>query len=126
MELNWEEFEEGPVEANSKRLHVSINRRGNMFLNRHAIDAMGEPQAVVLLYDRRRSIIGLKPASSNRHNAYRLKRKNRASGRVLYSSNFCRRFAICPDETLGFTAAEINKDGILILDLNEVRAVRRP
>jgi hypothetical protein len=60
MEWNWEEFEHGPVEASSKRLHVTIDRRGHLFLNRHAIEAMGEPDAVTLMYDRRRSTIGLK------------------------------------------------------------------
>ncbi len=36
--------------------------------------------------------------------------------------DFCRLYSILPNETLAFTAAEI-RDGILILDLNEVRSV---
>jgi len=59
MEWNWEDFEQGPVESNTERIHVTINRRGNLFLNRNAVEAMGEPDAVKLMYDRRRSTIGV-------------------------------------------------------------------
>jgi hypothetical protein len=125
MEWNWEEFEHGPVEASSKRLHVTIDRRGHLFLNRHTIEAMGEPDAVTLMYDRRRSTIGLMRSPLGKPNAYRLKRKSKTSGRIIYTSHFCRHYSICPDETLSFTAAAVNKDGVLILDLNEVRSARR-
>jgi hypothetical protein len=124
MEWNWEELEHGPMDANPKRLHVTIDRRGHLFLNRHAIEAMGEPDAVTLIYDRRRSTIGLKRSPLDKPNAYRLKRKSRSKAKMLYISHFCRHYSICPDETLAF-AAEVNKDGVLILDLNEVRSARR-
>jgi hypothetical protein len=125
MEWNWEEFEHGPVDATSKRLHVTIDPRGHLFLNRHAIEAMGEPDAVTLMYDRRRSTIGLKRSPLGKPNAYRLKRKSKTSGRIIYTAQFCRHYSICPDETLAFVAAEVNKHGVLILDLNEVKAARR-
>lgn len=127
MERNWEFFEQGPVEQHSQRIHVTINKRGNFFLNRRAVEALGEPELVALMYDRRRSTIGIAPAPPGRHNAFRLKRKEllRSGGRVLYASNFCRFYAIQPDETLTFTAAEIDKQGVLVLDLNEVKSVRK-
>ena len=91
----------------------------------YLIEAMGEPDAVTLMYDRRRSTIGLKRSPLDKQNAYRLKRKNKSSGRIIYISHFCRNYSICPDETLAFVATEVNKDGVLILDLNEVRPARR-
>jgi len=127
MEIQWEEFEHGPVVQHSERIHVSINSRGNFFFNRRAIEAMGEPNSVVMMYDRRRSIIGIKRADASRHNAFRLKQKElqKSGGRVLYASNFCRFYAIRPEETLAFTAAEVDKQGVLILNLNEVKSVRK-
>jgi len=127
MERNWEHFEHGPVEMQSERIHVTINPRGSLFLNQRAIEALGEPDFVVLMYDRRRSTIGVSPAPSSRQNAFRLKRKERKrnGGRVLYASNFCRFYAISPEETLAFTAAEVDKNGVLVLDLNEVKSVRK-
>jgi hypothetical protein len=38
--------------------------------------------------------------------------------------NFFRRYGIRPTETMAFISPEINKDGILILNLNEVRSVK--
>ena len=55
----------------------------------------------------------------------KLRRKDTSNSREreISAKNFCRR-SICPDETLAFTASPID-DGILILDLNEVRSVRK-
>jgi len=39
--------------------------------------------------------------------------------------NFFRTCGIRPTETLAFTSPDINKDGILILNLNEVRSVKK-
>jgi len=127
MEMNFEEFEHGPVVKASERMHASICRRGTLFLNRRVIEAIGEPDYVVLMYDRRHSVIGVAPATSSRPNAFRLKPKERkrSAARVLYASNFCRFYGISPDTTLAFTAPEVNKDGVLILDLNEVRPIKR-
>ena len=127
MEMKWEYFEDGPVENRSERIYVTINKRGNFFLNRRAIEALGRPDLVVLMYDRRRSTVGIAAATRSNPAAFRLKKKelNGYGSRVLYASNFCRKFAIRPDETLHFPAAEVDNAGVLVLDLNEVRSVRK-
>ncbi len=57
MDWNWEEFEHGPVVKQGERIHVTLNKRGSFFLNRRAIEALGEPDHIVLMFDRRRSTI---------------------------------------------------------------------
>lgn len=125
--MNWEYFEHGPVENQSERIYVTINRRGNFFFNRRAIEALGRPDLVVLMYDRRRCTVGVASARPGQPGVFKLKRKEVKGhgGRLLYASNFCRSFAIYPEETLRFTAAEVNKSGVLVLDLNEVKSVKR-
>ena len=127
MEMNWEYFEQGPVENVSERIYVTVNTRGNFFMNRRAHEAIGRPDSVMLMYDRRRSVIGIGAARPGQAGAFRLKRKELKGhgARLIYAANFCRNFAICPDSTLHFTAAEVDKAGVLVLDLNEVRSVRR-
>ena len=66
-----------------------------VFLNGLAVEAIGKPDYVVLMYDRRRSVIGVSPATSS------------------------------PDTTYAFTAPRVDKNGVLVLDLNEVRSVKR-
>jgi hypothetical protein len=126
MEYNPEEFEDGQPVETGKRIHLTINRHGKIFFNFRAIEALGVPDGVTLLYDRRKSIIGVKPTPLNRTSAFKLRSKDAANsrGREISARNFCRRFSNCPDETLAFTEAKVT-DGILILDLNEVRSVRK-
>ena len=125
MEFDWEDFEEGEAYTTKQRIHVTLNKECKMFFNRRALDALGAPDGVSLMYDRRRSVIGVKATPLNRASVYKLRPKQRKySGHVITAKNFCRRFSICPDETLAFTTAEV-RDGILILDLNEVRSVKK-
>ena len=127
MEMNWEYFEQGPVEDRSERIWVTLNTRGNFFMNRRAHEALGRPERVVMMYDRRRSVIGIAAANHGQTGAFTLKRKETKGhgSRVLYASNFCRTYAISPDETLQFTGAEVDKAGVLVLDLNEVKSAKR-
>lgn len=118
----WEEFELGPVVSNSGGVYATLNRRGNIYLNRTAFEKLGEPEQVVLLYDRRRSRIGITRAEAAKRNAFRLRRKDagRSGSRVIYAANFCRHYRIKTDQTYAFPAAEVDRQGILILDLNSV------
>jgi hypothetical protein len=100
---------------------------GNFFLNQKTLEALGEPDAVVMMYEPRRSTIGIKRAPIDRTNSYRLRAKDqgRSTGKMLYAANFCRFHHIRPDETLRFTAAEVNKDGILVLSMHDVHSVKK-
>lgn len=77
MEMNWEEFEQGPEKNPAEIIHATLSTRGTIFLNRRAVEAIGEPDHVILMYDRRRCTIGIKSSPSSRQNAYRLKRKEK-------------------------------------------------
>jgi hypothetical protein len=127
MDFNWQEFEQGPEQKRGKGIYVTINERGNIYLNRKTVEALGEPDAVVMLYDPRRSTIGIKRAPLDRSNAYHLraKEKKRSTGKMIYAVNFCRFHHIRPDETLRFTTAEVTKDGILVLSLHEVCSAKK-
>jgi len=130
MNVDFEIFESGPDVSNTDRVHVTINKSGHIFLNRRTLDAIGQPDAVTLMYDRRRSIIGVQPTPLNRTNAFPLKKqetgRGKASrGRMVYAKNFCNHYSIRPQETLAFTSPEVNKDGILILDLNAVTSAKK-
>jgi hypothetical protein len=125
MELDLEVFEEGGGNSSGKDIHVTLNARRSMFLNARALAAIGDPDSVALSYDRRRSIIGIQAVPPSRKSAFRLQRKSSGNGRTLAVGNFCRRFSIRPDQTYAFNSPSVNKDGILLLDLNNIRSVRR-
>lgn len=125
MDVNFELFEEGQVERTRERVHVTLNKECKMFFNARALEALGEPDGVALLFDRRRQVIGVMPSALNRKHAYRLRPKDRVSrSRVITAKNFCRHYSINPSETLAFPAASVNKDGVLVLDLQTVEKVK--
>jgi hypothetical protein len=124
--FEWEKFDDGEPYNTRKRIHVTINSEGKIFFNRKAFESLGSPDGVSLMYDRRRSTIGVTAAKLNEQGAYRLRQKQRKfTGHIISARNFCKRFNIFPDETLAFPAADVNNDGILILDLNDVRSVKK-
>lgn len=126
MEINFELFEEGQLDYSGRDVHVTINKTGKIFLNKRALEALGDPDSVALMYDPRRSIIGIQSVPPSRRSAFRLQRKfTKSNGRVVSAMNFCRHYSIRPDETLAFGSPTVNKDGIMILDLNDVRSVTR-
>ncbi|MGH9946035.1 MAG: hypothetical protein ACRD6X_02420 [Pyrinomonadaceae bacterium] len=126
MNVDFEIFEAGPIQKSTDRVHATISKLGHIFLNRRTLEALDQPDAVTLMYDRRRSIIGVMSSTLQRPNAYPLKRKDAKTsrGRMVYAMNFCKHYDINPTETLAFLSPEINKDGILILNLNDVRSVK--
>ena len=126
MELQFIEFEQGPREQTTDRIHVTITRRGEIFLNRRALEALGEPDSVALLYDQRHSTIGIRRVPLSQKNGFRLRPKQKeGAGRVIYAANFCRHFHISPGETYCFLDAAVNKDGILVLNFHAAAPVRR-
>lgn len=96
-----------------------------MFFNRRAVEALGEPDGVALLFDKRKKIIGVMPSALTRKHAYRLRPFSRGSrSKRITIKNFCRHHGLQPSETLAFPSAAVNRDGIMVLDLQNVKAVK--
>ena len=126
MDMNFELYEEGPVGWTRERVHVTLGKDGHLFFNRWALEAIGNPDGVALLFDKRRQVIGVMPAALGKKHVFRLRaKKGMGAARVINAKGFCRKFGIQPPETVAFTSAAVNRDGILLLDLNEVAAVGR-
>ena len=58
--------------------HVTIQKRGALSINRSAFVALCAPDAVELLFDRRATVIGLRPVRPNADHAYPVRRSSRA------------------------------------------------
>jgi hypothetical protein len=124
--LNWENFDDGPVRTTKEHIHVTVRRDGKIFFNKRAWDALGSPAGVALMFDSRQQVIGVRPSALNRRETYSLRKKHRGhSGWEIAARNFCRRFKILPAETLAFTSVELIDGPILLLDLNEVQPVKK-
>jgi hypothetical protein len=99
-----------------RRPYVTIQRRGTLALNDAAFDALGQPEAVELLYDAGRRIVGLNPVEPTVEHAYPV----RSAGantytRVIAGTAFTTHFGI-PTEVSRRWPARLD-DGVLCIDL---------
>ncbi len=120
----WEEFPVGPSGAVSG-LHVSLNRKGEILIGARTFRKFGEPEQVLLLFDRRNKSIGIVPTTPKATNCYPLIEKKNGGHRVIRANLFCRHYGINADQTIVFNTTEIDEDGVLVLNLNEYRYVVR-
>jgi len=119
----WEEFLEGPSKTGERRLTVSLSPRSELSLNKWTIEAMGNPRAVVLLFDRARSRIGLRVSPSEVRHAFPLMAdqdtKRRRPFRI-YVKAFCKTHNIRNSRTIRFAEPRLDQ-GILVLELPQAR-----
>ena len=124
--FDFQLYEPGQVVRTRDMVHVTINKEFRIFFNAKALGALGDPDAVALMYDTKKQVIGVLPSALNRTHAYPLRIRYRGeSGRVITARNFCGHHGIKPEGTLAFRSARVNKDGVLILDLQDVRPASR-
>ena len=125
MISHWEEFDAGPTQPRSERIHVTLNQKNLILLNGNIHEKLGSPDAVILLFDKVNSIIGLNPASPNMSNAFPVKQKDSGRHRLIRVTPFCKRHGIMVDSTTAFVNPEIDDDGVLRLDLKATTPATR-
>ena len=122
--MRWERFTAGPATPKNERLYVSINSSGLMLINRKMYEEFGAPDAAVLLFDRKNSVIGLCPAHRELKDAFPIKQKD--GYWFIQAAVFCKHYGIRVEKTEQFVSPIVDGEGILRLDLtNSVSAAQR-
>ena len=91
---------------------LTVTTGGTLNINEVAFDALGKPEAAVLLYDRAEAVIGLRPAGREEENAYIIGRLGSAGkSRTIVAKDFCawigadlseaRRFPVAIEDGIG-------------------------
>lgn len=124
MIKHWEEFTIGPKDVLTE-LHVSLNRKGEILIGANAFERLGRPGQAVLLIDKVNNLIGIAPASKIKKHAYPLLQKSGGRHRVIRANRFIRHQQIQVSRTVAFHTAEIDEDGILVLDIKATRVIGR-
>jgi len=125
MANHWEEFQAGPTKPLSERMHVTLNRKNVILLSGNVHERLGKPEAVVLLFDKLNSVIGVNPVPPTRPNAFPIRLKGHGRHRLIRATPFCQHFGISVDSTTVFLNPEIDDDGVLKLDLKQITGIRR-
>ena len=126
MKPDWQELPKDNIPAWSAGIYVTMNPKGQIAMSRVTYQMLGEPPAFVILFDRVNSRIGLKPAALATRNAYRVCAYTARSGsKVVHAHRLIREHRIDLPQTVRFHDADIDEDGILVLDLRTARVPPR-
>ncbi len=121
---NWEECPREAAESRWAALYATLNAEGDIVISAFTHKTLGAPDSYLLLFDRERSVIGLRPArSAVERNAYPARDRGRHGGKRIRGYRMCREFGIRVERTVRFHRCQLDNDGVLILDLNDVRTV---
>lgn len=115
----WDEFKDTAPRRRPDQLYATISQRGDFVVNLKTYIRMNEPEAVVLLYDRDTRTIGVRPSRVDVPNAILVHTRHSRYNRVFRSKKFLVKHAIELKSTIQFPTAEIDTDGVLILNLKE-------
>ncbi|MGH9945683.1 MAG: hypothetical protein ACRD6X_00610 [Pyrinomonadaceae bacterium] len=125
MKAEWKTCQRGDVGGQWAALYVTMNPRGFIVMNRKTYEKMSEPQAMNLLFDPVNNRIGLKPTVPTMRDAFPVAKQGRHGGRLIRAFRLMQEYGIDIKETIRFHDAEIDDDGILILDLRTARISSR-
>lgn len=125
MKRQWKTIGRGDKRAQWARIYATLNRKGVIVLNRAADERMQSPTAYHLLYDAANNTIGLKPTAAAMKNAYPSLRSGRHGGKKVNAYRLLTECSLVIKETLEFPDAEIDVDGILILNLRTAKVSNR-
>lgn len=125
MKRNWAEIKRDDKRAQWAGIYATMNGQGMIVMNRAAHEKMGGAEAFVLLYDAANQTIGLKPTGLRQRNAYPAARSGRHGGRKVNAYRIVTEYCLHIKDTLEFPDAEVDEDGILVLNLRTARISNR-
>jgi hypothetical protein len=97
--------------------YVAIQKRGTISLNRSAVEAIGEPKAVQLLFNRAKYTMAFRPTDPTTDSAYPLRRQQNSNSWLVAGQAFLNFYDIDHSETLRYKG-ELH-DNILVVDLTQ-------
>ena len=125
MRVNWKQVPRGDVAGQWARFYVTMNRRGYIVFRRKTYERLGEPKAFHLLFDAVNNRIGLKPVDLGISNAYPVAKYGKHGGRLVRAWRLMEECAIDLPGTIQFESADVDQDGVLVLDLRTAKVSSR-
>ena len=120
MRADWQEIRRGDVMPQNAGIYVTMNPMGDIVLSRVTYEMLGGAPAFVILYDKTNKRIGLKPAALATRNAYPAG-VQKAGAKKIRAHRLTREHRIDLPHTVRFYDADIDEDGVLVLDLRTAK-----
>lgn len=119
MAQHWDIFRGGQTIPSKERLGVSINNKNILTLNKYTYGILGRPEKVLVMFDKRNSLIGLSATHKDDPDGFDVKPKGGALNFVVHITPFCRHHGIFIEQTERFAKPGLSREGYLTLDLKE-------
>lgn len=123
MATHWEVFKGGPTRPENQDFAVTINSKHVLNFNKYAIKRLGAPEAVLLMFDKKESVIGVARSTLADKHAFPVKPKGGGLNYVVHTAPFCRHFNILIERTERFDDPQLDAQGVLRLDLKATHDV---
>ena len=124
MKRKWEQCPHSDEGTRWSSVYVTMNPAGYISLSKFTYRKLGEPEKVLVLYERASNTIGLQPVSKLTKGAFRVCSKG-SGGRVIRALRLMTEFNLKLPLTVRFMNPEFDDDGVLVLDLNDTRPAQK-
>lgn len=123
---HWTTFQGRPNSCiRPTNLRVTLSPRGDIYMNKIGWESLGKPEAVELMFDKPRVVIGLRAVAAWQENSFPVRDKKGSEGKIVHASPFFAHHAIRASRTMLFNQAHIDDEGVLSLPLEGLTAVTR-
>lgn len=116
-EKEWEKFGGVPSAPFDERIYVTLNRKNQIYLNRHTYELLGSPAHVELYMHRTGESILIAPTATRTASSFLVSPKQ--VGHIILANPFCRHHQIHTPTTIRFIGVEIDSQR-LKLDLTQI------
>ena len=117
----WKVLPRGDVKPQHSRNHVSLNKKGWFNIGQKTHQRMGSPAYYLIKLDEENNLIGLEPAVSEMKNAYPVSGFRDRGSKVIRAFRLSTEWGIRPPDTIEFIKPRIDPDGVLILNMRNIR-----
>jgi hypothetical protein len=125
MKFQWKQVAREGTTAQWAGLYVTLSPKGKIVLSRVTYERLGSPAAFHVLFEATNNVIGLQPTARGLKNAVPVRKSGRHGGRYIAAYRLVVDNNIHLPQTVQFFDAEIDRDGILELDLRTARVPGR-
>ena len=121
MSTEWIEFNDDHHYSDKLNPRASLDSRRVLRLNGKALEMLGRPKSIRLLFDAAQNRIGIRPEEAEKPYAFRVNPNSTGTTSLVRAFPFCKRFGIKPEFTIAFQGIRRDPDGTLILDLSTAK-----
>jgi hypothetical protein len=125
MRAIWKEIPRDARAGKWAGMYVTLNPKGVIVMTRLTWQKSGSPEAYQKFFDDANQRIGLKPSTPNSRGAYPVNKNGRCGGRRISAFRLIAECRLLLKNTLEFPLADIDHDGVLILDLRTAEISKR-